>query len=135
MKSKIILIVIVVIAIALVTTGTVFILSSKTEENKNNLRKIEEEEISHEVAEEIVKFYLEENPIKDVIKVKEARVLANNLEGEYLVRMTLDDEENTEKETTLKYLGNGKWEMEYPLKSTSGIDEKFTEFWPVVDEG
>ena len=140
MKNKLVITILAIVGIILVFIGAIFLFSSpvsKTEKPKK-LRKITEEEIAHESALEILEFYLEEQPIEEKIEIKNAKILANTLDGEYLVRIELEntseDNSYSKKEVTIQYLGDGNWKVNLPLQDTSEIADKYTEFWPEVDE-
>ena len=140
MKNKLVITIVAIVGIILVFIGAIFLFSSpvsKTEKPKK-LRKITEEEITHESALEILEFYLEEQPIEEKIEIKNAKILANDNNGEYLVRIELENESKedsySKKEVTIQYLGDGNWKVNLPLQDTSEIADKYTEFWPEVDE-
>ena len=145
MKDKFTVIILCIIGFILVFSGSMFLFSnlSPKDESKINetkkLKKIKEEEINHELATEILEFYLEKQPIEEKIEIKSAKILANTLDGEYLVRVeldsVLDEDSSKEKDVSIQYLGDGKWKVNLPLQSTGGIAEKYTEFWPVEDLG
>ena len=132
MKKKYIMIIAIIVVIGLIFSVTLFNSpkpSLKKEEEKT-LRKITEEEISHETATEIVEFHLEKKKISKKIDVKRAKILANNEKGEYLVRIESDKEEDNKKTAVMKYLGDGNWRVMVIPNGTKNIDEKYTEFWP-----
>ena len=104
--------------------------TSKTEEPKQ-LRKIQEEEISHENANEIMEFYISnEDELKEE-KITKTLLIASDENGEYIVRVELESNPGEYKQTTMKYLGDGKWKVNFPLEDSSNYDEdKYTMSWP-----
>lgn len=138
MKKYLILI---IIGLILIITGFIISITnpsaSKTgkegkKEELKELRKILREEISHDTAKEIVQFYLDKDLNDDNIEIVNASVLAHNEKGEYLVRLELKNTKDT-MDTEIRYLEDGKWEVELPLKYSGLIAEKFTEFWGIEE--
>lgn len=132
MKNKLIIIV-GILGIVFVFIGISFVFLkpvSKSDEPKQ-LRKISEEEISHENANEIMEFYISnEADLKDE-KITKTLLIASDENGEYLVRVELESNPGEFKQTTMNYLGDGKWKVNFPLEDSSDYPEdKYTMFWP-----
>ena len=132
MKNKLIIIV-GILGIVFVFIGISFVFLkpvSKSDEPKQ-LRKISEEEISHENANEIMEFYISnEADLKDE-KITKTLLIASDENGEYLVRVELESNPGEFKQTTMNYLGDGKWKVNFPLEDSSDyLEDKYTMFWP-----
>ena len=137
MKNKLLIPIVGIIGIILVFLGAMIIFNNpvpKKEEPKK-LRKITEEEISHEAANEIMEFYVsQENDMKDE-KIIKTILVASDENGEYLVRVELESNPGEMKETTMQYLGNGEWKVNFPLGNVTDYSDKYTMFWPeIIDE-
>lgn len=133
MKNKLVIIIVGVLGLVLVLigVGSMFLEpASKTEELKQ-LRKIQEEEISHENANEIMEFYISNEDELKGEKITKTLLIASDENGEYLVRVELESNPGEYKQTTMNYLGDGKWKVNFPLEDSSDYDEdKYTMFWP-----
>ncbi len=146
MKSKIDkTLLFVVIGIVFLIVGVITIVSKTTssaddEEQKEvkdepkELRKILEEEINDETAKEIVQFYLDKDFSNENKKIINATVLASNEKGKYLIRLEIENNNNDKMDTSIQYLGEGKWKVELPLKYSGDISDEYTEFWGVEEE-
>ena len=131
MKNKL-LILMGIIGAALVFFGSLIIFSKpiSNKDEPKKLRKITEEEISHNVAHEIVEFYaLKETELKDE-KILKTKLVADDENGEYIIRVELQSTPGELKETTMVYLGNGEWKVNFPLGKISDYSDKYTRFWP-----
>ena len=133
MKNKLVIIIVGVLGLVLVFIGVGFVFlkpTSKTEEPKQ-LRKIQEEEISHENANEIMEFYISnEDELKEE-KITKTLLIASDENGKYIVRVELESNPGEYKQTTMNYLGDGKWKVNFPLEDSSNYDEdKYTMSWP-----
>lgn len=144
MKNKLLII---IIGAVFITIGVIsFVLksdsstndktSSSTEDKEEikELRKISEEEISDEIAQEIIQFYLDKASSNEKIKILTAKILASNENGKYLVRLEIENNSKDTKDTSIQYLRDGKWQVELPLKNPGIIGDEYTEFWGVEEE-
>lgn len=140
MKNK--LIIIIIIGFILIFTGVALSFmqpnsskdSKEVKEEPKELRKILKEEIGHDTAKEIIQFYLGKDAKDEKIKIASAQILASNEKGEYLVRVEIENKLKDTMDTEIRYLEDGKWEVELPLKKSGLIDEKYTEFWGIEEE-
>ena len=132
MKKKLSVIIVGIIGFICILFGviTIFFNSESKKEETKKLRKITEEEISHEVAHEIVEFYAsKEEELKDE-KIIKAILVASDEKGEYLIRVEFESNPGEWKETTMNYLGDGEWKINFPLGETTDYSDKYTMFWP-----
>lgn len=138
--------IIIVVGVLLLSFGIVFVVNTSTSsdkpddekkpnvEEKKELRKILEEEISDETAKEIIQFYLDEDTSSEKRKILNAKILASNLSGKYLIRVELENDNNDTRDTSIQYLEDGKWKVELPLDYSGDISDEYTEFWGVEEE-
>lgn len=138
--------IIIVVGVLLLSFGIVFVVNTSTSsdkpddekkpnvEEKKELRKILEEEISDETAKEIIQFYLDEDTSSEKRKILNAKILASNLSGKYLIRVELENDNNDTRDTSIQYLEDGKWKVELPLDYSGDIPDEYTEFWGVEEE-
>ena len=138
--------IIIVVGVLLLSFGIVFVVNTSTSsdkpddekkpnvEEKKELRKILEEEISDETAKEIIQFYLDEDTSSEKRKILNAKILASNLSGKYLIRVELEKDNNDTRDTSIQYLEDGKWKVELPLDYSGDISDEYTEFWGVEEE-
>ena len=135
MKNKLVIIIVGVLGLVLVFIGVGFVFLKSIgyvkKDLQKQLRKIQEEEISHENANEIMEFYISnEDELKEE-KITKTLLIASDENGEYIVRVELESNPGEYKQTTMNYLGDGKWKVNFPLEDSSNYDEdKYTMSWP-----
>lgn len=144
MKSKIRSLIIIIIGMVLIIAGGITFVSKPSSTDNNDLeepdvkeepkelRKILEEEISNETAKEIIQFYLDKDSSNEKYKILNATILASNENGKYLVRLEIEND-NDERDTSIQYLGDGKWQVELPLKYSGDYSDEYTIFWGVEE--
>lgn len=137
--------IIVILGMVLIIVGIIAVVSipsSSTDDKKQKevkeepkeLRKILEEEISDDTAKEIIQFSLNKDTSTKNKKIISASILASNEKGKYLVKLEIENNNNDTMNTSIQYLGDGKWEVELPLEYSGPIPEEYTEFWAVDGE-
>lgn len=144
MKSKIKSLIIIIIGMVLIIAGGITFVSKLSSTDNNDLeepdvkeepkelRKILEEEISNETAKEIIQFYLDKDSSNEKYKILNATILASNEKGKYLVRLKIEND-NDERDTSIQYLEDGKWQVELPLKYSGDYSDEYTIFWGVEE--
>ena len=134
--------VIIIVGLLLIVGGIIFFLnnSSSKEENTNKeqqeekkrdpLRKITDEELTDDIAKEIIEYYIVDKYPNDKKELISAILLADNGQTRYYVKYDykIEDVDNYFDYAVLNYLGNGEWKVDFYDEKPEDIPEEFTNF-------